>query len=243
MEYFSEDNKIKRFGPRNMFAGDYNFRTNRRVFKVIRANALIEWFAKELDFEIVYLIRHPISQSLSCIERGHHCELAEYIEDARFFEQYLDKGLGDFIREILHTGSELTRFAAEWCLDNLLPLKKSVHEPSWLVLTYEKLVLKYEKTMGLLCDRLDLDHMERLFTRKTAPSFTTGRSGAQTLKKIINADSRYLVERWKQDVTEEMEKAVFEILDRFHIDAYRQGSVLPGKRFLHFKHPNGSLHV
>ena len=99
--YFQTDTDIHRFGPTNIFSKDYHFFTNRRVFKVVRANALIEWFSNDVGMDVVYLIRHPIAQSLSSLRRGHHCQINEYLDDEIFMRQYVGEPLKEYILSVL----------------------------------------------------------------------------------------------------------------------------------------------
>ena len=39
--YLNNDRLIRRFGPRNVWAGEYDYITDRRVLKLIRACALL----------------------------------------------------------------------------------------------------------------------------------------------------------------------------------------------------------
>ena len=79
--YFIKDNSIIYYGPINIFDSNFDFYINRGVFMVIRANGLIDLFANEYDFYVIYLIKHPIPQAISCIKHDHHCEILEYLDE------------------------------------------------------------------------------------------------------------------------------------------------------------------
>ena len=236
--YFQEDKKIKRFGPINIFDPNYNFFTNRRVFKVIRANSLIEWFSEELSLNIIYLVRHPISQSLSCMNRGHHCEIEEYLNDIQFSKKYLDKKLIDFIREVLQSGSTFEKFITEWCLDNIVPLNTKENY-KFLTITYEEIVMNPEAIIELLYDNLDLNDKAAMLSKIQTPSMVTDSSTKETVDHIKKGDKVFLLDKWRKYISECEEKIAFEILDRFGIKIYQIGSSLPNKEMLNFRHERG----
>lgn len=232
--YFQEDTKIRHFGPRNILDKNYNFFTNRRVIKVIRANALIEWFARELPFEVIYLVRHPIAQSLSCITRGHHCQLSEYLANSTFKEILDRKGIFDFVCEVNRVGKKLEKFVTEWCLDNLIPISKLNENPDWLALTYEEMILNTEQIIDLLYRKLNLEDKNKLLSRAKTPSRTSDSSTKQTRRKIEAGNANYLLSKWKREVTEEQEGELLEILEKFRINVYQPGRLLPHENLLHF---------
>jgi len=236
--YFQNSKEIKYFGPTDVFDKNYKFFSNRRVFKVIRANALIEWFMKELDMEIIYLIRHPIAQSLSCINRGHHCAIAEYLQDHDFSETYLNKEQKSFAQQVFESGSLLEKFVVEWCLDNLAPLY-TCKTHNFLTASYEELVLKPRKVIGLLCDKLDLPDRDRMLSRIRTPSRVTDTSTMQTKDMIRKGDRNFLVSKWEKYVSESETRRAFEILHQFDIKVYRFGSYLARYDLLDFKHQKG----
>lgn len=231
--YFKSDRQIKYFGPWDIFDENYNFFTNRRVIKVIRANALIEWFSDELDMDIVYLLRHPIAQSLSCIQRGHHCRIIDYLRDDQFIKAHVNEKQVRLIRQVLESGTDLEKFVTEWCLDNLVPLKfRKKHDV--LILTYEELVLRPEAVVELLCDRLNLVDRGRMLERISTPSKVTDSSTEQTKVAIEAGERRFLIEKWRENTSEFEERRAFEILQQFDIQAYRFGSCLPNDSVLNF---------
>ena len=240
-DLFQEHRVIKSFGSTKVFHPDFNFFSNRRVIKVIRATPLVDWFARETSLQVIHLIRHPIPQSLSCIQRRHDHHLHEYLRDAAFVEEHLTDDLRTFVERIIDEGSDLDRFVVAWCLDNLVPLKKlKVNEDvPWLTVTYEEMVLATEDLIGLLANRLNLSDSQRLLSKVKRPSKVTDSSSQQTVEKILEGDRRFLIEKWTSKVTEEQERGAFEILERFGIDAYHPGRGMPDPNLLHFEEREG----
>lgn len=235
-EYFIKDKAIKYFGPKNIFSVNYNFFTNRRVIKCIRANELIDWFLTECGFNCIYLIRHPLSQSLSCIKRGHHVQVEEYLADDRYKERYLNKELIGFIRDIIAHGTDLEKFVVDWCLDNLATLLyiRNKERNGLVFLTYEELVMKPLETIDLLSERLNLTAKERMTKHINVPSMVTDSSTSKTKNNIKKGDRFSLINKWKGAVSDEEEARLFKILERFDIDIYEYHNFNPVKKYLNF---------
>jgi hypothetical protein len=227
IDYFTDSHKTKVFGPRNIFSSDFNFFTNRRIFKIIRANSLIEWFDDNLEGQIIYLIRHPIAQSLSCIAQNHHCEIYEYLQDKGFQNTYLNQNQVDLIRKIWEKGTEIEKFVTEWCLDNIVPLRRISKHPNWIVLSYEKLVLEPIKNINLIQKRLNLTNCKKMYTKIKKPSKTTNSRNLSTVKDIKEGVGEKIVSKWRRKVTLKEEKNLFAILGEFNIDVYQKGIDLP----------------
>ena len=232
-QYFREDGKISHFGPRNFFSRFYNFRTDRRVIKIIRANSIIRWFAREFDFEIIYLIRHPLAQSLSSIKRGHSPCANQFLENELFVHRFLNEELVDYANDVFEGGSKREKFVLEWCLDNLVPLKSSPETEEWLTVSYEELVLKTEAFIKLFCDEFELETENKMLEMVRSPSKTSDSSDRQTRSKIRSGDDQYLIRKWRNDFTEREIEKLFEIVERFGITAYQPGQLLPRSTFLH----------
>ena len=59
------------------------------VLKILDAKPLIGWFAETVPCDVVYLTRHPIPQSMSCLRNGWTLTAAAYLRDERFVEDNL----------------------------------------------------------------------------------------------------------------------------------------------------------
>lgn len=225
------------FGPYNPFDKNYKFFTNRRIIKVIRANGLIRWFSDNLDFHIIYLIRHPIAQSQSCIRKGHHCEIKEYLMNDSYIGTYFDYTLKKYIEDIFRSEDDLAKFVAEWCLDNIIPLTeiKSNRSNNYLVITYEELILKPKKITELLFKNLNLEDKESMFNEINRPSKVTDDSDRKTIKSIKEGNSDYLIKKWKRNISDRRENELFEIISTLGTDAYKPGEFFAEDWLLHFR--------
>jgi hypothetical protein len=233
--YFNNDDIIRCFGSANILKNNYSYFTNRRIFKVIRANALIEFFENEFDFNIIYLIRHPISQSLSCIRRKHHCEIPEYLENKKFKKKFLTKEQIEHTKKVLKSELELEKHVTEWCLDNIAPINhiKENKKNKIFVLGYEELVLETEKILKLITDLYDFSDYEMMLKKIKNPSKVTNSSTLQTKNKIVEGDRAFLISKWREKVDKKYEKKLMQIPKLFNINSYSFGEDIPITNFLH----------
>lgn len=221
-DYLTGIHPLDFFGPLNVFGKHFRFFTNRSVIKVLRANSLIHWFMDDLHFDVVYLIRHPLSQSLSYIRRGAPSEIEPFIEDDWFVSNYLDGNLLRFLRGIIKTKNPLERAVATWCLDNLIPLEATHRRGDLLSISYEQLVTEPRRIIRLLSQKLNLEHPRLMLNTMNVPSESSESSSNETRLMISRQDSRFLIKKWKTQISSGVERRMFEIIRNFGIDAYKQ---------------------
>jgi len=229
-EYFKGNNKLENFAPHNIFRNNYHFFTDRRVIKIIRATALICWFVNNLQLDTIYMIRHPIAQSLSCIRRGHDSRLDHYIDDEMFVLKHLSRDTETFVRRIMTLGSQLDQIITEWCLHNLVPLRlirDQTYKRIFNVITYEQLVTDPDSVLIFLFEALHLKSRKALFKSVAIPSRTTDSSTEKKRHGIVERNTDFLVSSWRGECTDAQERQAFEILERFGIDAYSYGNLMP----------------
>ena len=139
--YFEDllSGRIKAFNAWNPFYPTWSFRIRRLVVKLLSANSLIDWLAKEFDIEVLYLLRHPVPVALSCLGLNWGNDAEAYLQNPYFREQVLGPERARFADEVLARGTLLQKFVLEWCLENFYPLQVYKERP-WLVLTYEEVI-------------------------------------------------------------------------------------------------------
>ena len=118
-----------------------------------------------------------------------------------------------------------------WCLHNAVPLKQAT--PEWSLVSYEQLVLDPHPVIEYLAARLDLPRPDRMRMRLLTPSGVRRKSSLETQAFLRRKEARersWLVEKWREQVDERRERHVMEILDRFELDVYRYGEILPAPR-------------
>ncbi len=218
--------------PWKIFNSDYSFFTNRHVVKICNGLSLINWFENNFDIYIVYLLRHPISTSLSIINQEWPDTADAFLNNEFFNKNYLDKKQIEFARAIKRRGSGLYCLILEWCLENMVPLRSiQGRSKDWIVLTYEELVMNPEKVIDILCEKLDLEDKNKIKKKIFQPSMSVDKL---THQHIESKNNEYLLKRWKDRVSEREERQVFKILKRFGIDAYNYGDFMPCSSLLHF---------
>jgi hypothetical protein len=232
--YLAKDRPIRHCGPLNIFEKDFNFFTNRRVLKIHKFTPLIEWLADELDFEIIYLIRHPIPQSLSAKRRGFLDRINDFLSDEIFVEKYLSPKQRIVAEEIQENGSALERYITSWCLENLVASKIPKNQRRWISISYEELVTKPFACFAFLGRRLEFEHIEGMLSRLNIPSRESSTSLDEKVRRIQTRDTAYLVNGWVKEVGEAEIARSMDVLELFDIHVYRADRFFPDDDFLLF---------
>lgn len=227
-EYFTGfcDGRL-RFKNPNPVSRYYRPVTRRIVFKEIHGGAdRISWFADSFNGRLVYLVRHPIAVSVSKKTVRHLRELLESDYACHFASEQLN-----YAREVAEAGTKLEQDVLLWCLHNAVPLQQAT--PDWSLVSYEQLVLDPDPVIQYLAARLDLPRPDRMRMRLLTPSGVRRKSNLETqafLRRRDASERSWLVEKWREQVDERQERHVMEILDRFDLDVYRYGEILPAPR-------------
>src|SRR5699024_905063 len=178
----------------SFFKPQHKWNTNRTFIKCLRAPGLLDWFLKNYNFHILFLLRHPIPSSLSRIRNGWGIAKKNKAEEvyASFYEsEYYQKHiLNDEVKKLIEKkvseGSDLERQVIQWVLEHikvLKNLKKLSENDSFTLLTYEELTLKSEKVIKYLSKELDLTNVERMNQLINKPS----NSSKHSIKKTNDA--------------------------------------------------------
>lgn len=236
-EYFTADDLIGHFGPRNPFHPDYDLFTDRRVIKTVRANPLIEWFLDEFDFQVIYLLRHPIAQTLSSLKRGHHHQIEDFLDSETYRERLSDRQL-EFAEEAASSDDRLRQFVTQWVLDNFVPLGLHDH-PSLTIITYEELVCRFPEFVSFFCERFGLTGETRILSKENRPSRTSDSSGRETQEKIRDRNKTYLIRKWEEEVSKGRARELLDIQEIFDRTIYSAGRSFADSTFLRFEKPAG----
>lgn len=223
--YLLEDSRSGLFGPVNPLAASHSWRTDRRVLKLIRMTALVEWL-DSLGFATVYMLRHPIPQARSCVTRGHRIRLGEFLADTDFLQR-LDTGAVSYVRRIASEGDPMLQFVTQWCLENLIAIDSPLAGNRFGVTTHELLLTDPEAELQRLAHVLSLERVDFLLGRVSQPSRTTDTSSAVTRENIRKGQASHLLDAWREDISSEEERRLLEPLHVFGIKIYKHGEVLP----------------
>lgn len=204
---------------KHIYRGDFDYFTDRRVFKVLRAKDLINDFEDKFDIKVVYLLRHPIAVALSLVKENMEGRVGHYLNNKEYRKRFLNKELIEFSNSILEAGSQLEVRILQWCLENLPPLK-FLDNKEWTIISYEEMVIEEEKSLNKLYQELELEDLDKLYEQVGRPSRTTADKEAK--KNIDKNNKEFLIKKWKSKISESEENKVFDILDKFGIDVYQQ---------------------
>jgi hypothetical protein len=212
------------------FSRFHRFISRRIVVKDLRCHDLMNWFEERFQFQIVYLIRHPIPIGLS---RKSYARLPLFLSNDIYCGQFLTPRLRQYGWSILEKGSELQKKVLDWCLQNLPPLK-FLDRSKWLCLHYEDVVLDPAATIERLADFLGLVDKERMLRQANVASRSVSSSEPETQRFLAEASSKndrmYLINRWRTKVSPEEEIQALDVLSQFEIDLYEAGRDLPAHR-------------
>ncbi len=191
--------------------------SNRVVLKITDAKAVIGWFDENVDADIVYLTRHPVSQSLSCIRNGWTLTTRSYLADPHFCAAFLGAAEGR-CRDLMDHGSPLEQWALNWAVENVAPMTLLPERPEWLHLRYEDAVLHAERELARLAGRLGLQDMDRMEQVLRRPSGSSRRSLGGTRDAIKKGDRAGAVDGWRAKVGAEDLSRTAAVLELVGID-------------------------
>ncbi len=214
--------------PWRFWETSFSWQAQRLVLKITDTNSLIGWFSDTFDLPVVYLVRHPIPQALSCIKLGWGLTTKAYLRKRQFVETYLTTDQEALAWDIVESGSELEKFVLNWVLENLVPLRKATASTTWTRISYEEAVAHPSRIIEVLVRVFDLSHREKMQAAVHQPSRTT-RQGANGVANsdTEDMDRSHLIERWKDEIDVEEQKSLMSILEHFDIHYYEYGSVMP----------------
>ena len=226
--------KIPNIQLTDVLKGKFHFITNQTIFKTHRITYLFDEFSNNNEIYILYLLRHPISHSLSRITIKTDDYTKEFFQ-AKKIQPNLNQHQIILIKQIIDTGSDLEKFTLSWCLENYIFLKKMINNElpaNAIPVFYEELVLKPETVIQNLCNKTNLKYTGKMSQTIDIPSKGTIHSSEQKKDLIINKKISELIHNWRNIISSYEEKKVFKVLEKLDIDVYLPGSDLPNKKYL-----------
>ena len=214
-----------RYGNMNPppFRKNHRLYTNRIVYKIHAAKHLINDVRNFCNCDVVYLLRHPISNTLS---RKVFPRLEYFLNSEYYMEGLLSREQAAEVRRIVATDDHMKKGIVSWCFENI-DAHRSQDKDRWTVLTYEELIQRPIEVCHVLGGALELPSIERTIAGIEKASTNIELSDAKT-RDIVAKESgeervRYLVSRWRDVVSEATEAEYFSIVDVFGIDFYEIG--------------------
>ena len=212
--------------PTRFWARDYPRKSERILIKDLHAKALIDWFDCNFDLDIIYFVRHPIPQAMSCIRNGWGASAYAYLQDPAFADM-LGSQLKAYGEKIMREGTLLERHVLTWALENYMPLQLLPNKPHWLFVSYEQCVLEPDLSVQQIANRLDLSELDRMHSALNLPSNSSKMSLPETRNKILLGETRSILGQWRDVLSDDDEKSLLTILDRFEVPLYRPHEDLP----------------
>ena len=190
------------FKNQRPYQKNYNFFTNRMLFKILHAcEHQVSWLKDTFNAKIIYLIRHPIPVSIS---RTEFPRLNAFV-NSEYSKCFTDDQLS-YSRNIISNGTVLEKAQLDWCLQNS-PILNSLKDIDILV-TYEQLVMEPYPIINNLVSILDLNNAMQMTSKINIPSGSVTKSNSET-KKLLGEqsdDKSMLVRKWQNKITEEEER-------------------------------------
>lgn len=212
---------------------NHRFFTDRIVFKIHEVEHLMDRAVRECGGGLVYLLRHPIANSIS---RTVQPRLGHFLRSNYHAALVGEPARGTEIQRLAKAGSPLQRAVVSWCYENLETLRHP--DASRLVVTYEELVLNPMKACELLMRRLELTDHETMIESFERPAINIRMSHAETLAAMASADAGEkrvrLVTKWRKRITPQQVAETAQVLAAFGIDAYDPAQTLARPELLHF---------
>ena len=204
--------------PTKFWDHNVDMKSNRLVLKITDAKPMIDWFDQNVDAQIVYLTRHPIPQSLSCLRNNWTLTVDAHLNDPSFVEANLTDHALAHAHDVMRSDDQLQKFVLNWALENVAPLRLLPNRPGWVHVRYEDCVTRPEDTLQLLADRLHLTDLDRMHGVLATPSQSSRRSTEDTRADIEAGRGAATVARWRDSIDPDDARRCDALLDAFGID-------------------------
>ena len=227
--YMTEPALTRLASAYNPMAPGYHLKTNRTLWKVIHANPAIKYFYEKAHlYHTFLLLRHPCPTILS-MEKKYEPELSMILANESFCSTHLDSTQYDYFQDILRGGNRIQLFAAEWALEQLVPVKElPAYRDHVLVLSYEALRGEIEKGIRFVSEYCELSGIDRIIKATDAPSASTADERLQTVQEHTQSS---FIAGWRKRMDPDTEKKIFEIIKTAGVDTYEVGRDLPSESY------------
>ena len=207
----------------DFFKSHHNFKTTRTCFKTHKFNYHFDDIMSNFkDDFCIYLLRNPVSHSLSRINKGWNTYIDLYSESIKI-KNILPKTALYIIEQINTNGTILEKFVVSWCLENYVFINKYQNNklPTNVILVfYEDLILDSENCIKDICEKTKMDYKENMVEIIDVPSSGIIHSTKETEAQILSGNKNYLVNRWKESIDTNTIKNIKKILLCFEIKLY-----------------------
>jgi hypothetical protein len=188
------------------------------LIKCIRANLMAGWFAHDLGFKTILIVRHPCAVIESQFRNEVVWDPTQVSERYRSNKQLHEKTHGKYLA-LLH--SSLTRLEAltlNWIIENQCPLELALNQ-RYVVFHYEHLLQNPTVTWLRICEALDLH---------TVPNVGHLRKPSQQSSiDFIQDESAFGVPRWQRSLKTKQLAEIQAVLDATECGFYNVNEEAP----------------
>lgn len=207
----------------DFFTKNHSFSTSRTIFKTHK----ITYYFREMMFHLkddvaLYLLRHPVSHSMSR-ERKKWTTYIDLYAEADQIKDLLPPAAKVLIAQVSEKGSELEKFILSWCLENYLFIRSyqdGTLPDNIYPVFYEDLVMNPDSCIRDICQKTGIPYNSKMLGIVDVPSSGIIHSTDLTEEQIRAGNKNYLVNRWKEELGEKAKKQVLSILSAFNIRIY-----------------------
>jgi hypothetical protein len=221
--------------PWRIWGPNFHLRSDRLLFKAVASSGLAPLMYETYKDHIIFLCRHPIPQSISCLRNGFALNCRSFLSSKWYIENYLKDGLEDYCNDLLRSNQRLDKYVLVWCLENR-PLFSNLRDyPDWAFVTYEYFVQHHANVIAewsTLYGLPDIDEMLRVAKRPSISTRTLSTSAAKDA--IRKGDTESMLFGWRSRISKEDEKRLMAIVERFEIDEYK---VFESKSTIGYRRP------
>lgn len=151
-----------------------SFFPRRYLVKLIRANLMLGYLARQFGPRLIYVQRHPCATISSRLQAGWRADVDALLQQEQLVEDYLRPWLAEMER----VDDPIEAAAVVWAVENMVALRELTAVPH-LTVTYEALVLKPELYARRILDWASLPVPPNLRAMIARPSRQASRTRHQ----------------------------------------------------------------
>jgi hypothetical protein len=192
--------------------------------KFIRANLMLSWLARQYDYPILFVTRHPCAVIASRINLGgKDWASMKMLKQYQSNQDIVDLIKCEFGLNINQTFSTIQALTCVWCIENILPLQWA-RVAGYTVTSYESLLRNPETEWQYVTHGLGLPHApDKSLLELPSQQASSGMRGARF------TDSH--LARWRKVLNADQIGEVSSVLELFSYAGYTVDSNMPTESY------------
>lgn len=179
------------------------FRGERVLLKDPIAVLSSAWLADELDARVVVMVRHPAAFAYSLKRKGWTFPFNHLLEQPRLMEKHLETFRDDIVRFDDQAQPITTQAGLLWAVIYHTVSRFLTDRPNWIVVRHEDLARNPMEKFHDLYDQLGLSYTSACRWAVVESSRSENPTESPDKAKDIQRDSRGLIGRWREGLSEE----------------------------------------